>query len=117
MPRKGRGDPAAAMDAELFENALQVGADRGGFDAKPMGDDLVGQSLANHQRHLELALRQPWSADRLRRTERLGAARAYQGSRKGRFDQTQQLEGSGIEVLAVAATPDAQVADVALPRI
>ena len=56
MPRKGGGNPAAAMDAELFENALEVGADRGGFDAKPMGDDLVGPSLANHQRDLELAL-------------------------------------------------------------
>jgi len=53
---KNCSDPAAAMDAELVENALQVGADGGGFDAKPMGDDLVGPSLANHQRDLELAL-------------------------------------------------------------
>src|ERR1700693_2204913 len=52
IPGQGGADPAAAMDAELVENALQVGADRGGFDAKPMGDHLVGQSLANHQRHL-----------------------------------------------------------------
>jgi hypothetical protein len=53
-----------------------------------MGDDLVGQSLANHQRHLEFALRKPRSADRLRPSERRCAARAYQGSRKCRFDQT-----------------------------
>jgi hypothetical protein len=33
------------MDADLFENALQIGADGRGFDAEPMRDNLVGQII------------------------------------------------------------------------
>ncbi len=58
------------MDAELVEDALQVGADGGGFYAKPMGNNLVGKPFADHLRHLDFALRQLRLAVRVRCCQR-----------------------------------------------
>ena len=58
MPGKQARDAAAAADAELGENPLDMGADGRDLDLQPVRDLLVAEIVRYHSRDLEFAHRE-----------------------------------------------------------
>jgi hypothetical protein len=85
LPGEQAGDAAAAADAELVEDAVQMGADSRDFDFKPMRNLLVAEIVGDVRiwRSHPIAsrtARSPRSSDnspKMRASTRLSAAAIY----------------------------------------
>src|SRR6267154_6750930 len=113
MSDEQAGDAASAADAELAEDAFNVRADSRDLDLKPVRNLLVAEIVRDHARDFEFTHRKPQyrGAACLRRYRTACGADERTGER--RLDQPQQLQRMRIEIAALAAAPDPDIADIA----